>query len=321
MVTHLNLGGEVLVLDDTSLLCERCKAILVAAKEATAAVQRLREMTGQKGLPALPAPKEEEHPWAGVPGKKLSREARVAKAKHLLGAREKPAKAPKPEHRTLNGTQVTAPHLLLPRKKITARAEADIERVVAGKMKAADWVKRHGYSGALLRKRLEMRGAVDPHRRTRDGYNLVPGYVPPSGKLSENEIKQILAGEISVRHVSTKHGIPTGTVYRLVADYRKGTPRTQSQQPARGVEISDADLKAVVDGQLSLGGLADKYKMHRPTVHYRVKKYCERYGIEWPLTREGDDENLELPHVDDGEADPRDESTPAILDELKNLQE
>jgi transposase-like protein len=253
----------------------------------------------------------------------------LQKARALLPATTREPEKQKPQHKTLNGTVVTAPHLLLPRKKITKAAEKDIDRVVAGKLSMRDWAKKHKYSESLLRKRLEMRGVKDPHARKRDGYNLVPGYTPPSEKLSEADIKRALAGEIGVARLAKEVGIPTGTVYRLIADYQKKNPIT-SRQPGslspRGITVSDADLQAVVDGKLSAAELGRRHGVVPQTISYHVKKYCARFGVEWPskneeleLFEEGDEDESEGGDEDAQQAADDHPRTPPILDELKNL--
>lgn len=348
MVTNLQLGGEVLVLDDNNLLCELCKAKIQAAQEAIAAVRKFQEVTGQHvpGLPALPpviAPAPD--PWAGRKGKELSREERKEKAKHLFqtGAHvpeKKPAggkreKEPKPEHRTLNGTVVTAPHLLLPRKKITAAAERDIERVVKGTLSKADWVEKHGYSPSLLRKRLEMRGVMDPKSRTRDGYNLVPGYKAPSEKISDEDFELVLRGKVSVVELSKKYGIPGGTVYRLIAKYRTdkaAQPKPPARAPGRpktGEEVpyAEKEFRDVLSGELSVADLARKHNVGPSTVTYHLKNWCEKNHLPWPPERETlkSRTQAEMKFSDDdvqaivGEPKPAPANPPPILSELQRL--
>lgn len=259
-----------------NLLCEHCKQAIVLARAAHEALEKLKAHTnGVAVLPALPAsPPPEPQPWEGRPGKELTREERLAKAKHLM-------KKPDAAHTTSNGTVVAEPWRAMPRKKIRISAEKDIDRVVAGKMSQVAWVEKHGYSRALLAKRLAVRG-VTPHK---PGTGVVESYKAPREVLTEEEILRVVNGEISGNRLADAKGLPTGTVYRLVQKYAKskrlrilkppGVSGKRSLDP-KGKGMSGRKTRFAIE-QVDI----DRYLSNAVTRDSLVKKYGCSTALIW----------------------------------------
>lgn len=259
------------------LLCERCKTVLEAARIAQNAVDKLKELTGGGQSLALPA---------GIPGRHLSRQERLEKAKTILPSLKAPPVARSGDimHQTSGGTVVARPWLAEPRKKITKAAEHDLARVVSGKITQRDWCEKHAYSRALLHKRLAMLGAS----RRPPGKNPVVDYKPPSKTLSDADIQRVLDNEITGNALAKQLGMAVGTVYRLVglrrvelehgAKAKKAKPRGRHSN----LQIPDEDLELIYANRCPTLAIAEKHGCGNNAVLDRVREYAQRvHGVKW----------------------------------------
>jgi len=281
-VEHVELGGEVLALDYSTLLCESCKARMEAARDAQRALQVLNAALGKSAPAAPPEPPR-------VPGALLSRKERFELAQTLLregkaGAAAPPAlPASSPIH-TSGGTILapTEAHRRMPKKVIAKRAEADVLKVAAGKMTKTQWKNRHGYSISLLDKRLDgLTGSGTP-----------VNYVMPRDRVTQEHFDAVLNGEISQNRLAKQIGMPPGTLNRLVekekirrrhalaretrakrgggtrnkppTDHGTGLGTKPDGTPYKrrspgSVAPTDAEMRAVYDGEITQNELARKY--------------------------------------------------------------
>lgn len=284
MVDHIELGGEVLALDFSTLLCDRCKAAMEAAKEAQRALQALNALTGGKPHPpALPA-------VASVPGRLLGREERLEKAKALL----------KREAAMTSGGTIlaAAPHQYMPRIKLKKRAENDLAHVEAGRMSKKEWCRKHGHHPSVLEKRLKMM----------HGSGIPANYTPPQFQLTSEQYDDILNGEISGNKLAKQLGLPAGTVYRLVEKEKRrrqhergaqtrmarvkerpkdGAPygfthdgRPRIRRAPGEISVTDEELAGIYDGKLTQNEIAKKYDVGASMISRRYDEYCARNRLE-----------------------------------------
>lgn len=272
MVEHVQLGTEVLSLDFDSLLCEHCKAKIEAAREAKRALQTFNELVSGRSAPPRAEPQ--------VPGTKLTRDERLAKAQRLLaasGAVPAAPALPKGATQTSNGTILAQPWQHLPRKQIKKRAEADLQRVIAGKMQKQEWCDKHGYSRSLLEKRLSILAPGTAYERPSRGKQThapPPSYAPPKQRLTDADMLRVLRKEITGNRLATELGMPSGTVYRIIEDNER---RLRKAVAARGpqtrpnIVIPDKDWRALYDGETRQTDLGRKYGLTSAGILYRYK--------------------------------------------------
>lgn len=267
--------------DYQSLLCEHCKAVVVAAKAAHDALANLHALTnGQAVLPTLPATLQlpakapERMPWEGKHPRDLTREERLAKGRHILNNGVKQPQL----HQTSNGTITAQPWQGAPRKKITAAAERDIDKVIEGKWTRAQWCAKHGYSSNLLEKRIAMR------KGTATG--IVPGYKSEADGISDADVERVLNNEISGLALSRELRVNKTSIYRAIERYKKANKPTTKAPGALGrlsrtYTLTPQELQQVIDGKSTNADLAQKHGCSESLVSLEVGKLARSQGREY----------------------------------------
>lgn len=264
MTDHVQLGAEILSLDFDSLLCPACSARIEAAKAAQRALQQLNNLVTDQ--PAVPPPKPP------IPGSQLSRSERLERGRLLLAAGS--TAPPQAAVTTSNGTVLAQPWRHGPRKAITKTAERDIEKVAMGTMSASRWCSKHGYSNTLLKTRLELRAQELDEAKARTVHVPPKTYKSTKGKLTEDQLRRAINGELSPRQLALELQIPVGSVYRHLDKHRERAVRekkraglglTREGKPRKRrksdeINPTDEELQGIYDGKYTQRQIADRYQ-------------------------------------------------------------
>jgi len=211
----------------------------------------------------------------------MTRSERFEKAKAILPELPKRGRPRKEEvaaqqtamHQTSGGTVLARPWLNMPRKKIRAQAEKDIDKVIAGTMSQHKWCDKHRYSRTLLVHRLEARGAK-PHQK---GEGTPQGYVLPRDRVSDADVRRVMSRKISCFALSKELGMPPGTVDRIVKRRAKELGVYFGGRMER--DFDDADFRAFYEGKTTSGLLATKYGCTKGTVMHHMRVWIADNGI------------------------------------------
>lgn len=282
MTDHVQLGTEILSLDFDTLLCPTCRAKIEAAKAAQRALQNLNNLVTDRAPPAAAIP--------AIPGALLSRGERLEKGRQLLSA----GPAPKHAVTTSNGTILAEPWRHGPKKKITAKAERDLEKVAMGTMGPHAWSKKHGYSNTLLRARLEQRARELGQAPAAPKTHVPPKtYVGTKGKLTDEQLERALNGELTPRQLALELEIPVGSIYRHLEAARKrrkrerkpelgltsrGTPRVR--RLSSDIQLAEEELQGLYDGRYTQRQIADRHGLASPSgVSRRLLEWQAERGL------------------------------------------